>query len=235
MAKRVHMILILGIVVASIRLGWIFYERHQAGAPAMVRQAPLNRDYYVVPKKLYPYDLKSARQLTQQPVWVKVGYAYSYYSYSPGSRHVDFAEEAGKLLPLERLEIKDVVTAVSPKDPGERQVLAVFEGGRKSYAAPIGADKGGDLRFFSDDMFFIEDPHQLYRHWPVEVWRAIDQHQARPGMSELQADFALGIGMLEPGGDQSDRTLDYPNGGHPVAIHFENGKAVEIRASTGPS
>jgi hypothetical protein len=81
-------------------------------------------------------------------------------------------------------------------------------------------------------MFFIEDPHQLYRHWPPQVWRLIDEHQTKPGMSELQADFALGIGLLQPGSGPSDRTLNYPNGGHPVTIHFENGKAVEIRSAT---
>ena len=46
---------------------------------------PLNPDYYVVPKKLYAYDLKSAKQLTQQPVWVKVGYSSTYYRYDPNS------------------------------------------------------------------------------------------------------------------------------------------------------
>lgn len=230
MAKRIHIILILGIAVASIRLTWIFYERHQEQAPRTRQEKPLNPDYYVVPKKLYPYDLKSAKQLTRQPVWVKVGYAYSYYRYDPRTHHVDFSSVAGKLSPLEKLEIIDVVMAVSPEARGERQALAVFTEGAKSYATPIAAEKNGDFRFYSDDMFFIEDPHQLYRHWPAEVWRAIDEHQAKPGMSELQADFALGIGLLEPGGDQADHTLDYPNGGHPLSIHFENGKAVEIRS-----
>ena len=236
MAKRIHIILIVAIVVASIRLAWILYDRHQAAqVPRAARQGPLNPDYYVLPKKLYPYDLKSAKQLISRPLWVKVGYAYSYYKYDPRSRHVDFSTVSGQLLPLEKLEIKDVVTALSPQDPGERQVLATFVGGAKTYATPIGAEKGGDFRFFSDDMFFIEDPHQLYRHWPAEVWQAIDQHQARPGMSELQADFALGIGLLEPGGDRSERTLDYPNGGHPLTIRFENGKAVEIRSGAPSS
>jgi hypothetical protein len=188
-----------------------------------------------MPKKLYPYDLNSAKQLTKQPVWVKVGYAFPYYNYNRRTGRIDFSEEAGKLLPLEKLEIQDVVTRVSPKGPGERQVLALFAQGSNSYAAPIGAGRGGDYRFFSDDMFFIEDPHQLYRHWPAEVWRAIDQHQAKPGMSELQANFALGIGLLEPGGGQTDRTLDYPNGGHPLAITFHSGKAAEIRPGRGPS
>ena len=48
-------------------------------------------------------------------------------------------------------------------------------------------------------------------------------------MNELQADFALGIGLLETGSDSTDRTLDYPNGGKPVKISFHNGKAVDVK------
>jgi len=217
--------------LAGIRLGIILYERHEDAVQEAKKPevTPLNPDYYVTPKKLHPYDLKSAKDLTRQPVWVKVGYAYSYYSYEHSTRHTDFSHEAGKLLPLQKLEIKDVATGLSPKDPGERQVLAVFEQAGKHYAAPIGTERDGDYRFYSDDMLFIEDPHQLYKHWPADVWQAIDQHEVKPGMSELEADFAVGIGLLESGSDETDRTPDYPNGGKPLVISYHQGKAVEVR------
>src|SRR5215469_9355441 len=110
MRQKIQIVLILGIVAAAIRLGWILYERHENATQQASQQAvPLNPDYYVTPKKLYPYDLKSARQLTQQPVWVKVGYAYPYYSYDSVSRRANITKEVGKLLPLQKLEIKDVV------------------------------------------------------------------------------------------------------------------------------
>src|SRR5262252_686129 len=82
----------------------LFYQRRSPVAQPAGTAPPLEADYYVVPKKLYPFDLKSARQLTQQPVWVKEGYRYTYYPYQAGK--VDFAHEAGLLLPIERLEIK---------------------------------------------------------------------------------------------------------------------------------
>jgi hypothetical protein len=232
MKKKIHIVLLLAIAVTGIRLGVIFYERHQAAVEPVKKQAtPIDPDYYVAPKKLYPYDLKSARQLSKQPVWVKVGYAYPFFLYDSAAHRADFSHEAGKLLPLQKLEIKDVVTGTSPKDPRERQVLAVFHDHGKSYGTPIGTEQSGDFKFFSDDMFFIEDPHQLYKHWPAEVWQAIDQHEAKAGMNELQADFALGIGLLQSGSDAIDRTLDYPNGGKPVTITFHDGKAAEIRPS----
>src|SRR5579863_8052418 len=170
MKQKIQITLLIGMLIAGIRLAVILYERHEeAIEQTKKKEAPaLNPDYYVTPKKLYPYNLKSAKQLTQQPAWVKVGYAYSYYSYNPATRHTDFSHEAGKLLPIQKLEIKDVVTGVSPKDPGERQILAVFDQAGKHYAAPIGTQRDGDYKFFSDDMLFIEDPHQLYKHWPSD-------------------------------------------------------------------
>src|SRR5579862_3350365 len=112
--QRVQVVLAIAIAVAAIRTGYIFYQRHEMNAAAakIVINPPLNPDYYVTPKKLYPYDLKSARQLTQQPVWVKEGYRYTYYPYV--NHHTDFAHEAGQLLPIEKLDIKDVVTDVTP-------------------------------------------------------------------------------------------------------------------------
>src|SRR5438445_6512168 len=167
MKSKIQVILFLGIIVTGIRLGIILYERHEDNAKVVKKEAPpLNPDFYVNPRKLYPYDVKSAKQLTQQPAWVKVGYFYPYYPYDITAHHTDLSHEAGKLLPLQKLEIKDVVSSVSPKTGG-LQVLAVFREGGKSYATPIASDRGVvDLKFYSDDMFFIEDPHQLYKHWP---------------------------------------------------------------------
>jgi hypothetical protein len=48
-------------------------------------------------------------------------------------------------------------------------------------------------------------------------------------MSELQATFAIGLGIPEGSGDSSTRTLDYPNGGKPLRITFNNGKATDIK------
>jgi hypothetical protein len=229
MRQKIQIVLFIAMAVAAVRLAWILYERRQTSVQQSRREsAPLNPDYYVVPKKLYPYDLKSAKQLTAQPVWVKVGYAYPYYPLDPVTRQPDLQHEAGRLLPLQKLFIKDVVFSAASDTRGRRRVLATFEQGGKTYAAPIGSESHGDYKFYSDDMLFIQDPHELYKHWPADVWKEVDQHQVRPGMSELQTDFALGIGLLEPGSDAIDRTLNYPNGGNPLKVSFHHDKAIQI-------
>src|SRR5947209_7846385 len=182
MKQRIQIIMIVAILVAGIRLGLILYERHEAGiAPAKKESAPLNPDYYVTPKKLYPYDLKSAKQLTQQPVWVKEGYKYTCYPYSVATHHADFRHEAGTLGPLEKINITDVVLDTSP-EKGQRQVMAVFERDGRHYAFPIGLNVAGEYKIYSDEIFYYQDPKELYKHWPADIWNAIDSHQVKPGM-----------------------------------------------------
>jgi hypothetical protein len=228
--QRLQLVMVVAILVSGARLAYILYQRHESRVEQAKKQATrLNPDYYVTPKKLYPYDLKSALQLTQQPVWVKVGYAYTYYPYDPARRRVDFSHEAGKLLPIEKLQIKDVVSEEAPQSPGERQVMAVFEKDGKTYAFSIGSIKGQEYKFYSDDILFIQDPHELYKHWSADVWEAIDKHQVEPGMSELQADFAVGLGIPDRSGEPGNRTVNYPNGGNALSVTYRNDKAVAIK------
>src|SRR3954451_6081463 len=124
MKSKIQIILVLGIIVTGIRLAVILYQRHEANKPVVKQEAPLlNPDYYVSPKKLYPYDLKSAKQLTKQPVWVKEGYRYTYFAYQPAARHVDFGHDAGLLLPIEKLAITDVVVATNAVAGQPKQVV----------------------------------------------------------------------------------------------------------------
>ena len=228
--RRIQLVLVLVIAVAAVRTAYIFYERRVARTEEEAKQPPpLNPDYYVTPKKLHAYDLKSARELTQQPVWVKEGYRYTYYPYDPARRRTDFKQEAGLLLPIERLEVKDVVTDITPGTPDQRQVMAVFEKDGKTYAFPIGLFKDKQYLIYSDEMLYIQDPHELYKHWSTEVWQAIEQHEVKPGMNEIQAAFALGMGIPERSNDATVKTVNYPNGGKPLSITYRDGKAAEIK------
>jgi len=233
--KRIQLGLALAILAVAARTAYIFYQRHEDYLAAQKQQQKrsagyANADYYVTPKRLHPYDLKSAKQLTQQPVWVKEGYRYTYYPYNPASKRADFEHEAGTLGPIERLEIKDVVLAAGPGS--SRLVVAVFQNDGKDYAVQIGLLSDGQYRIYSDEMFYIEDPHELYKHWPPDVWQAVAQHEVKPGMNELQADFAVGMGIPDAGSTSAEKTVRYPNGGKPLVVIYRDGRAAEINAGS---
>ena len=227
--RRIQALLLVLIVAAAIRLLLIYRERHQPPASAPRQQAALNPEYYVSPKKLYAYDLKSARQLTKQPAWVKEGYKYVYYPYDPAQHRSDFKHEAGRLGPIERLQIKEIVLDASPGSPDQHQIMAVFQKDGKWFAFPVGAERGGDYQLYIDEILYIEDPRELYSFWSKNVWQTIDRHQVKPGMDELQAMFALGVGLLQSPAGSGDRVLRYPDDGHPVVVTFRDGKAVDIK------
>lgn len=239
--KRIQLFLLAALALATLRAGYIFYERHedQLAIERKKRSEAVgysNRDYYVNPKKLYPYDLKSAKELTLQPVWVKEGFKYFYFAYQPSTKHVDFAHDAGLLGPIEKLAIKDVVLASNTVSGEAKQVVAVFQKEGKLYAVPIGYHSAeGEYKIYSDEMFYIQDPRDLYKHWAPDVWQAVEQHQVKPGMNEMQADFAIGMGVPDAGDTSYERTVRYPNGGKPLVIVYRDGKATDIKPGTPPS
>ncbi len=179
--------------------------------------------------------MKSARQLTEQPVWVKEGYRYTYYRYDTASKRVDFAHDSGLLGPIEKVMVTDVVMAPNPKPGQPKQVMAVFDKEGKRFAIPIGYDDEGQYKIYSDEMFYIEDPRDLYKHWSADVWQAVEQHQMKPGMNEMQADFAIGMGIPNSGDTSYEKTVRYPNGGKPLVVVYRDGKATEIKPGTPES
>jgi hypothetical protein len=235
--QKVQLALIAMFIIAAARVGYIFYQRHKDQLAAEKQKQELavgfsNPDYYVNPKKLYPYDLKSAKQLTQQPEWVKEGYRYTYYAYDSASKRVDFGHEAGLLGPIEKLDITDVITAMPTGSKQRKQVMALFQKEGKIYAVPIGYESNDEYKIYSDEMFYIQDPHDLYKHWPPDVWQAVEQHEVKPGMNEMQTDFAIGMGVPDAGDTSYEKTVRYPNGGKPLVVVYLEGKAAEIKPGT---
>ncbi|HKF01211.1 MAG TPA: hypothetical protein VKB49_02815 [Candidatus Sulfotelmatobacter sp.] len=237
---KIQLAFLVAFLLATARAGYIFYQRHQDRLALQYQKQShdvgySNADYYVNPKKLYPYDVKSAKQLTQQPVWVKEGYRYTYYDYEPVAKRVDFGHESGTLGPIEKLAITDVVVASNKVSGQPKQVVAVFQKAGKSSAVPIGYESDGEYKIYSDEIFFIEDPHNLYKHWSPDVWQAVEQHQVKPGMNEMQADFAIGMGIPDAGDTSYQKTVHYPNGGSPLVVVYQDGKAAEVKPGTPAS
>lgn len=236
--KRLQVLFILVVVLAALRTAYIFYERRQPLPNQNKETYSSNLDDYVTLPKVYPFDLKSAKkELAGKTVWVRAGNVVPYYRYSTASHEADLGHQAGLLPPLEKLQIQDVVLQNLPVSVKAGQVvvmrkqfLAVFAGsGEKgTFAAPIGTAVGDDFTFTANDIFFFADPHDLYKHWPQDIWNAIDRHQAAVGMSELQAGFALGTSASISTGEYGNRSIEYTNNGHPVKVTFEKNRAVSV-------
>jgi hypothetical protein len=242
---KIQIILLILLVAAGIRLLLIYRERHEpvkTNAPA--ENATVSEDAYVVPKKLHAYDLASARELAGKPVWVKAGYGIAYYPFNTQTKRCDFKKEAGLLAPIQKLQITEVALCLTPSganlmvgSPGAQvhvhgeldAVMAVFNDKGKTYAFPIGTKLGSDYGFTADDEVYLQDPNQLYNFWPKDVWQAIEQHQVKPGMNELQTSFAIGVpsGVTENGGE---KTVEYANNGHPLRVVFDKGKVTNVTA-----
>jgi len=231
--RAIELFLAIALVASAIRLALIYYERHSPAPARQPSSTTIDPDYYVVPKKQHAYDLKSARAgMAGHPAWIREGYKFTYYPYDLTHRRADFAHSAGLLLPLEEVDVRDVVQVQPPSASELPQIVAVFGKNGEDFAVPIGARRGEDYTIYADDMFFFENPHQLYRHWAPQVWQAVDRHQVLPGMNEIQASFALGMGIPQRGDDQESKTVVYPNGGNQVIVVFRGGKATEIKSGS---
>ncbi len=157
--RKIQLGLAVVIAVTGIRAGYIVYQRYSERRKTLRKPTrkprPLNPDDYVVPKKLYPSDLKSAKELTKQPVWVREGYHHTYYRMTRHDTAQIFRSEAGLLLPLQKLEIKDVVTDTAPHSAHVQQIMAVFEQDGKPFAVSIGTVADKSYSIYSDYYFFI--------------------------------------------------------------------------------
>jgi hypothetical protein len=237
--KRIRIILVVLLAVALARTGLIFYSRRDVGTPGPKQPAyALSDDDYVTPHKIFPYDLKSAvKELAGKTVWVRVGNVLPYYRYNPASRSADLAHQAGLLPPLAQLRTSDVVLQRAPVSvaPGQvvivrKEIMAVFTRSDEAgaFAVSIGSNVGDDFNFTANDVLFFQNPHDLYKHWPAEVWSAIDQHQGKKGMNELQMSFALGAVIGASSGDYGNRWVQYGSAKNLIKVTFEKNQATEI-------
>lgn len=233
--QAIGLLTLVVLLIAGGRLLYIFHERNEPGAQkAQAPQRRLTDDEVVQPRKMYIADLKSAKELAGKTVWVQAGYALDYYPYAGG--HVEFAHSAGLLPSVQQLAIEKVITEkvsgnLATRIPaGDKQVFAVFKmpGDAKEYATAIGTITGNDETYYCDQIFYYDDPHQMYKHWPPDVWQAVDQHHPKPGMNELQVAMALGTIQQSESSDYGNRTVTYDAGGKKWAVSFVKDKATTV-------
>jgi hypothetical protein len=79
-------------------------------------------------------------------------------------------------------------------------------------------------------LFYYDDPHTIYNHWPKDVWAAIDAHQVKPGMSELETRMSIGRNTQAEGDTEGDRTVSYDQAGKHWTVTFVKNRATVIKS-----
>ncbi len=217
--ERLRLLVKITLAAALLYVGYTFYVRYRLATvkPPEAPVVDLHDDLYVHPRKSYVSDFESAkRRLTGTPLWVKEGYRWTY---EPGGR---------LFAPLEKIVPVDVVRRGG-------SVYLAFEKNGKQARVAVGAPE----RVYVDEMFFIEDPRELYDHWTEEMWAKVENHEVEAGMSEFQIAFALGVGQLmRQSANAATRIVDYtaclPAGCAPVRVTYKRNVAQSVEPIRPP-
>jgi len=227
------------VLAVGLRVGMIYKERN---APEVVK-AParevISDDDLVFLKQKRPDSMKDVKELKGSTLWVSAGGQLEFYPYVG---HVaQYGKSAGTLLGAEPIMVKDAVEQVAPKGAtlripgGDKQVLLVFTkpNDTKEYAVPVGYKQDGQYTFLTDEIFFYDDPHELYKHWGPEIWKAVDAHQVILGMNERQVELSLGQVSQSTSKDYGNRMVVFANMGKPMAVTFVKNKVTAFRPDQG--
>jgi hypothetical protein len=225
------------VLAVGIELLYLHHERSSPGnAVAPEEYGKVDPDELVFLKKERPSSMADLKDLFGKTVWVSAAGQMEYYPYA--AHRADYAKSAGTLLGAEPLAIKDAFEQVPPKSAtfripgGDKHVLLAFTMPKsadpaKEYAVPVGYQQGKDFTFYTDDIFFYDDPHTLY-NWGPKVWQAIDSHQVILGMKEREVQLSLGQVSENSSQDYGNRTVVYANVGHPVSVTYVDNKVTEF-------
>jgi len=215
----------------------VFVHRRNPGVAAQSNpEQNLTPDDVAVVRMMFPTSFDDALKLENTSVWMKNGYTMPYFPYEGG--RIVFAKSAGVIPSAQRLDIKKVIKAATPAQVddgishGTRQVFAVFAlpGGTSLYATAIGAIDNSQEEYFSDILFFYDDPHTIYDNWPKNVWAAIDAHQVLSGMSELQVRMSIGQKTQSDSSSEGNRTVTYDQAGKKWTVTFVDNHATTIKS-----
>ena len=225
------------ILAVGVRVGLIYKDRHDEAKPVEQVQAKMDPDDLVFLKQMRPDSMKDIKELVGKTLWVSAGGQMDYFKYA--NRKADYSKSAGVLLGADPLIVKDAFEQGAPKSAtyripgGDRQVLLVVTFPKSAdpaaeYAVPVGYRDAGTYTFLTDQIFFYDDPHTLYK-WPAEDWAAVDAHKVILGMSERQVSLSLGQVSKSESQDVGNRTVNFDYQGHPVDVTFVNNKVTAIR------
>jgi hypothetical protein len=222
------------LVIASIYIYSVWNKRQNPGVVG--EEQKVTMDDVAMVRMEFPQHFDDVKDLEGKSVWMKNGYTMPYFPYAVGK--VDFKKPVGLIPPLLKLNVKKAIRAAVPADVddgvshGQRQALLVFTlpgEEKQEFATPVGAMDAGEEQYYDDLLFFYDDPRTIYSHWPSDIWAAIDAHQAKPGMNELQTRLAIGQKIqTDSPQTEGNRTVIYDADGKKWTVTFRNDKALTV-------
>jgi hypothetical protein len=230
-------ITLITLAIGGTYLFVVFEHRKNPGVVGQnAQQQPEDPDDFAVVRAMFPTSFDDVVKLENTSVWMKNGYTMAYFPYEGG--RIVFTKRIGVIPSAQRLDIKKVIKASPPAavddgiSHGTRQVFAVFTepGSPAQYATAIGVIDGSQQQYYSDILFYYDDPHTIYDNWPKDVWAAIDAHQAKPGMSELETRMAIGQKTQTDGSTEGNRTVSYDQDGKQWTVTYVNNHATSIKS-----
>jgi hypothetical protein len=227
------------ILAVGGEFAWLHHERNAPEVVKVPEREVIADDDLVFLKKKRPDSMKDAKELTGSTVWVSAGGQMEFYPYV--GHAVQYGKSAGTLLGAEPIVVKDAVEQVAPKAAtfripgGDKQVSLVFTkpNDTKEYAVPVGYRQAGQYTFYTDEILFYDDPHELYKHWGPDIWKAVDTHQVILGMNERQVELSLGQVSKSTSKDYGNRMVVFANLGKPMAVTFVKNKVTAFREDQG--
>jgi hypothetical protein len=228
---------LITLAIGGIYLISVWKHRQNPGViPQDNLRQTLSLDQLAVVREFFPMHFEQTLRLEGTTVWEKNGYAMPYFTYAGGE--VQFAKRPGVIAAAQRMEVKKIVKAAVPAsvadkiEHGSLQAFAVFAlpGSEALYATPIGFMQGSTEAYYCDQLFYYDDPHTIYDHWPKDVWAAIDAHQVNPGMSELETRMSIGKDLQPDGDTEGERTVTYNQAGKRWTVTYVRNQATVIHS-----
>jgi hypothetical protein len=233
---------LITLAIGGIYLFSVWKQRQNPGViPHQEASDMPSKDDLVVMRAFSPAHYADLKRLEATTVWMKNGYTMPYFPYV-GDK-IEFAAPAGLIPAALRMDVKKIVKASVPSnvddgiEHGTQQAFAVFAlpGSAKLYATAVGTMDSRLESYYTDMLFFYDDPHSIYAHWPADVWATIDAHQVKPGMSELETQMALGNKLHADGKDVGNRTVNYDQDGKQWTVTYVKNRATAISTAAKSS
>jgi hypothetical protein len=234
----------LGCVAVAVLAigGQLAYLHHERNKPVVINkpaEVKTDPDDLVFLKHKRPDKMDDLKELYGTTIWVSAGGQMDYYPVT--GKSAQYAKPAGTLLGAQEMQVKSAIEQAAPKNVpqripvGDKQVLLTFtlpksDNPTTEYAVPVGYRQAKDYTFFTDEIFFYDDPHELYKHWGPEIWKAVDDHKVIMGMNERQVELSLGQVSKPNSNDYGNRTVVFDNLGKPMAVTFEKNHVTAFRA-----